>query len=85
MIKTEPGDEVDARGLLCPLPVLRLRKRLMSVAPGTRLRLIATDPAAVVDVPHFCAEGGHVMVEMRELEDGARAFTVERGPGRRAD
>lgn len=76
-------DEVDARGLLCPLPVLRLRKRLMAVAPGARLRLIATDPAAVVDVPHFCAEGGHVMVAMRDLDDGAREFTVERGAGRR--
>lgn len=76
-------NEVDARGLLCPLPVLRLRKRLMAVAPGARLRLIATDPAAVVDVPHFCAEGGHVMVAMRDLSDGAREFTVERGAGPR--
>lgn len=80
------GEEVDARGLLCPLPVLRLRKRLLAVAPGARLRLIATDPAAVVDVPHFCAEGGHVLIAMRDLGDGAREFTVERGsgPGRAA-
>ena len=35
---------------------------------------------AVVDVPHFCAEAGHVMIEMRELGDGAHEFTVERGP-----
>lgn len=74
------SDEVDARGLLCPLPVLRLRKRLMAVAPGQALRLIATDPAAVIDVPHFCAEGGHVLLNSRDLADGAREFTVARGP-----
>lgn len=77
---SEVLDEVDARGLLCPLPVLRLRKMLMARAQGERLRLIATDPAAVIDVPHFCAEGGHVMIDMHELADGARVFVVERGP-----
>ncbi|TRW98875.1 sulfurtransferase TusA family protein [Paracoccus sp. M683] len=73
-------DEVDARGLLCPLPVLRLRKRLMASPPGTRLRLIATDPAAVIDVPHFCAQGGHRLIGTRDLAGGAREYTVERGP-----
>lgn len=71
--------EIDARGLLCPLPVLRLRKALQAAAPGARVRLIASDPAAVVDVPHFCEAAGHVMVQMRALPDGAREFTVERG------
>ena len=71
---------IDARGLLCPLPVLRLRKIPLDRPAGTRLRLVATDPMAVVDVPHFCAEAGHVMIEMRELGDGAHEFTVERGP-----
>ena len=47
-------DTLDASGLLCPLPVLKARKRLKGMAPGAVLRLIATDPAAVVDVPHFC-------------------------------
>lgn len=80
MSAAQSGDEVDARGLLCPLPVLRLRKRLMAVEPGQVLRLIATDPAAVIDVPHFCSEGGHVLHGTRDLADGAREFTVERGP-----
>ncbi|SEN44968.1 tRNA 2-thiouridine synthesizing protein A [Paracoccus alcaliphilus] len=71
---------IDARGLLCPLPVLRLRKALLDLAPGSRLRLIATDPAAVIDVPHFCAQTGHAFIDMRETEDGAREFVVERGP-----
>jgi tRNA 2-thiouridine synthesizing protein A len=51
--------DLDARGLLCPLPVLKARKRLAALASGQVLRMLATDPAAVIDVPHFCAEAGH--------------------------
>lgn len=69
---------VDARGLLCPLPVLRLRKALEALAPGQQVLLLASDPMAVVDVPHFCGVAGHVMVEARMIE-GAHEFTVERG------
>lgn len=55
-------DEIDATGLLCPLPVLKARKRLKGMQPGQVLRLIATDPAAVIDVPHFCSESGHILL-----------------------
>ena len=51
--------ELDATGLLCPLPVLKARKRLSGLAAGDRLVLRTDDPAAVVDIPHFCAEQGH--------------------------
>jgi tRNA 2-thiouridine synthesizing protein A len=59
--------ELDATGLLCPLPVLKARKRLQALAVGEELRMVADDPAAVVDVPHFCAEAGHDLVEMTDL------------------
>ena len=59
-------DEIDAAGLLCPLPVLKIRKRLMAVRPGQVLRAITDDPAALVDVPHFCAEQGHEVVSAEE-------------------
>lgn len=61
--------QIDARGLLCPLPVLKLRKRLKDVPSGTVLRLLTTDPAAIVDVPHFCAESGHEMMESQTSGD----------------
>lgn len=51
--------EIDARGLLCPLPVLRARKRLIAMDPGQVVRVLATDPASIVDMPHFCAQAGH--------------------------
>ncbi|MDO5529955.1 MAG: sulfurtransferase TusA family protein [Paracoccus sp. (in: a-proteobacteria)] len=71
--------EVDARGLLCPLPVLRLRKVLLAQPPGSAVALIATDRMAAIDVPHFCAEGGHELLHTADLDDGATRFEVRRG------
>ena len=61
--------ELDCEGLLCPLPVLKARKRLMAMAPGQVMCLRATDGMARIDLPHFCAEAGHDYLEARE--DGA--------------
>jgi len=68
---------LDARGLLCPLPVLKLRKRLGALPLGTVLEMWADDPAAMIDVPHFCAEAGHEFLGMTERE-GYAAFRVRR-------
>ena len=54
--------DLDCEGLLCPLPVLRARKRLLAMAPGQVLAMRATDAMALVDVPHFCAQAGHVLL-----------------------
>jgi len=65
-----PDDELDARGLLCPLPVLKARKRLMALDVGQVLRLVTDDPAAIVDVPHFCAEQGFSCSQADDLPGG---------------
>ncbi|MFZ5673347.1 MAG: sulfurtransferase TusA family protein [Pseudomonadota bacterium] len=67
--------ELDAAGLLCPLPVLKARKRLESLRAGDTLRLIATDPASVIDVPHFCNEQGHELLS-HEARDGRHIFRI---------
>jgi tRNA 2-thiouridine synthesizing protein A len=71
--------EIDAIGLKCPLPVLRLRKRLERVAPGSVVRLLASDPMAEIDVPHFCAEAGHVFLGCEQAR-GATAYLLRKGP-----
>ncbi len=58
--------KLDATGLLCPLPVLKLRKRLRAVSEGEKIEIIADDPAAVIDIPHFCNESGHELLSMTE-------------------
>ncbi|WP_212525495.1 sulfurtransferase TusA family protein [Actibacterium sp. MT2.3-13A] len=69
--------ELDASGLLCPLPVLKARKRLKDMAQGQVLRLIATDPAAVVDVPHYCNESGNLLLDSAQ-EGEAQIYLIER-------
>ena len=71
-------DTLDARGLRCPLPVLKARKRLKGMAGGARLRVIADDPAAVIDMPHFCSEQGHTLEEQGQ-EDDALVFVIRKG------
>ncbi len=71
--------DLDARGLLCPLPVLKARKRLMALAPGQVLRVLADDPAALVDIPHFCAEQGHVLVEQTDVGHPVHVYLIRRG------
>ena len=69
---------IDASGLLCPLPVLKLQKAMKPLTQGQVACLVATDPAAVVDVPHFCNEQGHKLVETQEHEEVMHYF-VEKG------
>jgi tRNA 2-thiouridine synthesizing protein A len=68
----------DLKGLNCPLPVLKARKRLAGMPSGSRLWLETTDPLAAIDIPAFCAEAGHRLVESRAV-DGCHRFLVERG------
>ncbi|WP_206019235.1 sulfurtransferase TusA family protein [Roseovarius spongiae] len=71
-------DTLDATGLICPLPVLKLRKRLRALAPGDTIEMRADDPAAVIDVPHFCAEAGHELVSHSRAGD-ADVYVVRKG------
>ncbi|SHE56170.1 tRNA 2-thiouridine synthesizing protein A [Loktanella atrilutea] len=70
--------DLDAVGLLCPLPVLKARKRLQALTSGQVLRMRADDPAAVIDVPHFCAEAGHALAAT--AEDGpVQIYFIRKG------
>lgn len=69
--------ELDARNLLCPLPVLKARKRLQEMSAGQVLCVVTTDPAAVIDIPHFCAESGHELIEQRD-ESETQVFLIRR-------
>jgi len=68
----------DLRGLNCPLPVLRTRKRLAGMAPGSQLWVETTDPLAAIDIPAFCTEDGHRLIESVAVAGGNR-FLIERG------
>ncbi|APO76564.1 sulfurtransferase TusA-like protein [Rhizobium etli 8C-3] len=60
----------DLRGLKCPLPVLKTRRKLSSMAIGALIRVETTDPLALIDIPHFCTEDGHELLETVKTETG---------------
>ncbi|MGL4406554.1 MAG: sulfurtransferase TusA family protein [Notoacmeibacter sp.] len=67
----------DLRGLNCPLPVLKARKRLSEMTKGAQLWVETTDPLAVIDVPHFCREAGHTLVKTETVTGGHR-FLIQK-------
>ena len=69
--------ELDARGLNCPLPVLRARKSMRALKPGTVLRLLATDPGAVRDVQAMCETTGDRLIDSEEA-NGIFIFRIEK-------
>ncbi len=58
--------ELDARGLNCPLPILRTKKALNTMTSGQILRVLATDPGSVRDFQAFAKQTGHALLEMLE-------------------
>ncbi|MGZ8363973.1 MAG: sulfurtransferase TusA family protein [Caulobacteraceae bacterium] len=70
---------VDARGHRCPVPTLRLAKALNGAAPGALVRLLADDPMAAIDVPHFAAQKGLEVLEVSRGE-ATTTFVVRASP-----
>ncbi len=68
---------LDVKGLTCPLPVLRANKVLRGLAPGEKLRVLATDRASVADFRAYCRETGHALLAFAE-EGGVFSFTIRR-------
>lgn len=72
--------ELDARRLLCPVPVIRTQDRIRTLAPGDRLIIHCTDPGVLHDIPTWCRINGHRVVDAvqagREI-----TITVEVGEG----
>ncbi|MFX4297977.1 MULTISPECIES: sulfurtransferase TusA family protein [Roseobacteraceae] len=75
---TDNPNMLDATGLLCPLPVLKARKRLHPLAVGDTLTVQADDPAAVIDMPHFCAEAGHDLVSA-DVSGAVQVYVIRKG------
>lgn len=75
----DADESLDTIGLLCPLPVLKARKALQRMAEGQILRVTASDPAAIVDIPHFCVQSGHAFLGLDDAADGTQTYYIQRG------
>lgn len=69
--------EVDASGLHCPLPLLRLKKALMEITSGDVVKIIATDPAAHLDIGVYVDQTGHQVIEYIKQSD-AQVFYIRK-------
>jgi tRNA 2-thiouridine synthesizing protein A len=78
-MKGHEADEivVDARGHRCPVPTLRLRRTVEAAPPGSIVRLLADDPLARIDVPHFAAQAGLEVLQV-EIEGSVLAVRVRK-------
>jgi tRNA 2-thiouridine synthesizing protein A len=79
--REKPSAVLDARGLQCPLPVLKARKALAELPPGALLSVMASDSAARIDMAHFCALSGHTLLSVDEAH-GTLTFVIRRGKSR---
>ena len=61
-MNTQATQSLDARGLNCPLPILRTKKALTAMSPGETLAILSTDPGSVKDMQAFCKQTGHELV-----------------------
>ena len=79
MTKMGETPMLDLIGLKCPLPVLRIQKAMSQLKAGECLEIVADDPLAAIDVPHYCREAGHLVLSCRS--EGAQLFMVIRKAG----
>lgn len=68
MTRTPPEIIVDARGLKCPLPILKAEKALALAPVGATVRVLATDPLARIDIPLYCSQKGYSVSISGEAE-----------------
>ena len=70
--------ELDARNLLCPLPVIRVQERVKTLSTGDVLEVLCTDPGTVNDIPAWCRINGHRVLDTRTAERDI-VITIEVG------
>jgi tRNA 2-thiouridine synthesizing protein A len=75
---SEITQELDARGLNCPLPILRAKKSINTLSSGQVLRITATDPGSVKDFEAFCKQTGNTLLSSSEA-NGAFVFDIQKG------
>ncbi|MDH5232080.1 MAG: sulfurtransferase TusA family protein [Gammaproteobacteria bacterium] len=61
--------ELDARRLLCPMPVIRAQDKVKTLAPGDTLDVVCTDPGALNDIPAWCRINGHEVLDKKQIDD----------------
>ena len=75
--RTSIDRDLDARGLNCPLPVLKTRKAIKDMQTGNVLRVLSSDPGSINDIASFCSQTGNTLLASKEI-DGAYEFLIRK-------
>lgn len=78
MMTAETVDVCDFKGLQCPLPVLKTRKKLQDLTAGDIIKVETTDPLSPLDIAHFCQTDGHALLE-QSAEGRVFYFIIRKG------
>jgi tRNA 2-thiouridine synthesizing protein A len=69
---------IDLKGLLCPIPVVKMAKAIKEIQPGETIEAFATDPGVMADIPAWCRTTGNELVTLEKLMDKQFRFVVRR-------
>ena len=70
--------ELDTRGLNCPVPVMRMKKKMESMSSGQTLRVLASDPGSVQDFKAYAKQTGHILLESSKSPEGDFVFLLKK-------
>jgi tRNA 2-thiouridine synthesizing protein A len=70
---------LDARGLLCPMPIVKAGKEMKALAAGDILKVLATDRGAIADFPAWSDDTGNELLEWKDQGDGTLVFYIKKG------
>jgi tRNA 2-thiouridine synthesizing protein A len=73
------NEVLDARGLSCPMPMLKTKKKLQGMQSGQVLEVLGTDPGSKNDIPAFCKKNGHELLGYEDLPEGYTRYLIKRG------
>ncbi|MDH3456937.1 MAG: sulfurtransferase TusA family protein [Gemmatimonadota bacterium] len=78
MAEVQETKVLDARGLLCPMPVVKTNKEMKSMAAGEILKVLATDRGSIVDFPAWAEDTGNELIEWHEEGEGVMVFYLRK-------
>jgi len=79
-MRTKEDRTLDARGLLCPMPIVKAGKEIKTLTPGQVLKILATDRGAIADFPAWADDTGNELLSWLEESDGTLVFYVRKRP-----
>ena len=71
-------ETLDCKGLSCPMPMLKLAKKMKSLNSGEVLEMLGTDPGTKSDIPNWCTKSGNLLLEQTDLDGGINRFVLQK-------